>query len=103
MFRSLAGEVGPTSVDLAGHLPDSEVGTVRVGEQSFLVGRTLKDIGLRAEYGITLLAVQREGKTYANPGADFVFRAADLLIVFGEPRQVADAAALARGVDSWPR
>jgi CPA2 family monovalent cation:H+ antiporter-2 len=102
MFRNLAGNEGGASADLASHLPDSEVGTVRVGERSFLVGRTLQDSALRAEYGITLLAVQRGGKTNANPGADFVFEAEDLLIVFGSPRQVVDAAALARGADTWP-
>jgi CPA2 family monovalent cation:H+ antiporter-2 len=102
MFRKLAGKGGVASLDLSSHLPDSEVGTVRVGERSFLVGRTLKDSALRAEYGITLLAVQRAGETNANPGADFVFEAEDLLIVFGSPRQMVDAAALARGADTWP-
>ncbi len=101
MFRKLAPPGGGDPADLVSHLPDSEVGTVQVGERSFLVGRTLKDAALRAEYGITLLAVQRGGRTHTNPGAEFMFEAGDILIVFGGPRQVVDAAALARGADAW--
>ena len=99
MFRGMAGEVGTGSGDLGFHLPDSEVGTVRVGDASFLVGRSLGEVGLRAEYGVTLLAVQREGRTAPNPGREFSFAAGDLLIVFGSQQELATAAALARGAD----
>jgi uncharacterized protein with PhoU and TrkA domain len=86
-------------MELAFHLPDSVVGRVGVGEHSFLVGRTLGEVGLRAEYGVTLLAVQREGGTIPNPARDFTFAFGDLLIVFGSPPELANAAALARGAD----
>jgi CPA2 family monovalent cation:H+ antiporter-2 len=101
MFRGFARGGGTGSEELGFHLPDSEVGTVRVGEASYLVGRTLAEVALRTEYGITLLAVRREGETMPNPGAAFRFETGDLLIVFGGPREVADAAALARGGDTW--
>jgi CPA2 family monovalent cation:H+ antiporter-2 len=101
MFRDSAeGSVSPPG-DLGFHLPDSEVATVRVGPESFLVDRSLSTIGLRAEYGVTLLAVQRDSETEPNPPATFVFRPGDLLIVFGTPQAVADAGALARGTDPW--
>ena len=101
MFRQMAGESGMDSQDLGMHLPDSEVATVRVGQESYLVGRTLQEVDLRAEYGVTLLAVRRAGEAIPNPGAAFRFDVGDQLIVFGEPREVADAAALAKGTDSW--
>jgi CPA2 family monovalent cation:H+ antiporter-2 len=99
MFRGLAASVGESVRDLAVHLPDSEVATVRVGEHSYLVGRQLGEIGLRPEYGVTLLGVARDGETIPNPPAAFSFRPGDLLIVFGHHRELANAAALARGSD----
>lgn len=99
MLRGMAGGAGVGTKELGFHLPDSEVGTVRVGEHSFLVGRTLGEVGLRAEYGVTLLAVQRAGGTIPNPPRDFSFEVGDLLIVFGSPPELANAAALARGAD----
>ena len=101
MFRGFARAGGTSPEDLGFHLPDSEVGTVRVGESSYLVGRTLAEVALRAEYGITLLAVRRDGEDMPNPGGSFRFATGDLLIVFGGPREVVDAAALARGGDTW--
>jgi CPA2 family monovalent cation:H+ antiporter-2 len=101
MFREMSTDPGVDPQDLGKHLPDSEVATVRVGEESYLVGRTLQEVALRAEYGVTLLAVRRGGEPLPNPGAGFRLEAEDQLIVFGSPRQVADAAALARGADTW--
>jgi len=101
MFRGFARGGGTSPEDLTFHLPDSEVGTVRVGETSYLVGRTLAEVALRSEYGITLLAVRREGQVLPSPPASFRFETGDLLIVFGGPAEVADAAALARGGDTW--
>jgi CPA2 family monovalent cation:H+ antiporter-2 len=101
IFREMSPDPGIDPQDLGKHLPDSEVATVKVGEESYLVGRTLKEAALRAEYGVTLLAVRRSGEPLPNPGADFRLEFGDQLIVFGSPRQVADAAALARGSDTW--
>jgi uncharacterized protein with PhoU and TrkA domain len=101
MFREMAADPGVDPQDLSRHLPDSEVAIVQVGEESYLVGRTLQEAALRAEYGVTLLAVRRGGEALPNPGANFRLEADDQLIVFGSPRQVADAAALARGADTW--
>jgi CPA2 family monovalent cation:H+ antiporter-2 len=101
MFREMSVDPGTDLQDLGKHIPDSEVATVEVGEESYLVGRTLQEAALRAEYGVTLLAVRRSGEPLPNPGATFRLEAGDQLIVFGSPRQVADAAALARGADSW--
>lgn len=101
MFRGMAPGPEAEIGDIRFQLPDSEVATVKLGEHSYLVGRTLSEVALRAEYGVTVLAVRREGETLANPGAGFTFQEEDQLIVFGNPHQVADAAALARGTDPW--
>jgi len=103
MFRGMAPAPEASTGDIKFHLPDSEVATVKVGPESYLVGRSLSSVGLRAEYGVTLLAVRRDGETLPNPEAGFTFREGDQLIVFGNPHQVADAASLARGTDAWDR
>jgi CPA2 family monovalent cation:H+ antiporter-2 len=101
MFRGMAPAPATGTGDIQFHLPDSEVATVKVGPESYLMERSLSEVGLRAEYGVTLLAVRRDGETLPNPGAGFTFQEGDQLIVFGSPRQVADAASLARGTDPW--
>jgi CPA2 family monovalent cation:H+ antiporter-2 len=101
MFRGIAPDSGVDPQELDMHIPDSEVATVQVGGESYLVGRTLQEVGLRAEYGVTLLLVRRAGEALPNPGAGLRFAVGDQLIVFGSPRAVADAAALARGTDTW--
>jgi CPA2 family monovalent cation:H+ antiporter-2 len=101
MFRGIAPDSGVDPEELNMHIPDSEVATVQVGGESYLVGRTLQEVGLRAEYGVTLLLVRRAGEALSNPGAGLRFEVGDQLIVFGSPRAVADAAALARGTDTW--
>jgi len=103
MFRGMP--LGPEA-DAGGiqfHFPESEVATVKVGAESYLVGKSLSEAALRSEYGVTLLAVRRGGETLPNPGAALVFEKEDQLIVFGNPHQVADAAALARGADPMER
>jgi len=100
MLRTLQTSGGQLP-DLQLQLPQTEVATVRVSERSFLVGRSLEEAALRKEYGVTLLALRREGETLTNPSPATVFREGDLLIVFGRMEDVTDAAALARGADSW--
>jgi CPA2 family monovalent cation:H+ antiporter-2 len=100
MLRTLQTSGGQLP-DLQLQLPQTEVATVRVSDRSFLVGRTLEEAALRKEYGVTLLALRREGETMTNPSPATTFREGDLLIVFGQTEDVTDAAALARGADSW--
>ncbi len=100
IFRGMAGKGSrPGPGDLPFHLPDTEIETVRVSKRSYLVGRTLAESALRAEYGVTLLAVRREEETLTNPRPELTFQEGDVLVVFGTVQQVADAAALARGAD----
>ncbi|WP_254839405.1 cation:proton antiporter regulatory subunit [Natronomonas marina] len=56
---------------------------VAVVEGSELVGRTLADLDFREATGASVVAVQRDGETEANPGADTTVRAGDTLIVVG--------------------
>ncbi|MCZ6760450.1 MAG: cation:proton antiporter [Gemmatimonadetes bacterium] len=87
--------------DVPVHLPDTEVATVHLTERSYLVGRTLREAGLREEYNVILLALCRGGETITNPAPDTMFQDGDMLIVFGRSEEIADAVAVARGADTW--
>ncbi len=67
MFRSLStGKEGSTSLDI--NIPDLEVSRISVCRESALDGKTLGELNLRSEYGITVLAIERENTVTANPG-----------------------------------
>lgn len=56
---------------------------VEVMARSDFVGRSLKQIDLRAKYGINIIAVRRGSDIEIVPGADFVIRAQDILVAMG--------------------
>jgi len=93
MFRSLSRESASFS-DLKLQLPDVEISTLRVGERSALVGKSLAQIGLRKTYGVTVLAIRRDSQILSNPHGDIQFCANDVLFVLGLPDRVAEVTGL---------
>lgn len=58
---------------------------VRVGGSSDVVGKSLADSGLRREYDLIIVAVNKEsGKMVFNPAASYVIEKGDNLIAIGE-------------------
>jgi CPA2 family monovalent cation:H+ antiporter-2 len=66
---------------------------VSVGPDWRAIGRTLRDLELRASGGAILLAAVRNGKALVTPGAEFVLEAHDQLLLLGTD------AALERGLE----
>ena len=60
-----------------------------VGSASPLVGRPLRDAGIREATGALVLAVVRDGIVNHAPDAQFTIRAGDTLLVTGAAEQVA--------------
>ena len=54
------------------------------------IGKTLIEIGLRKKYRVTVLAIKSiiPDKTTVNPGGDEVIKESDILIVFGEDKDI---------------
>ena len=73
---------------LAGGFKELEVSGIRVYEGSFMDGLSLEESGLRREHGLTLVAIERDGRVTANPHGDFVLRAGDTAYVFGPHKLV---------------
>ncbi len=59
----------------------------RLGEESLLVGRSLRELDIRKQTGASIVGVLRDGEFISNPHAEFVFAAGDLLAVIGNLAQ----------------
>jgi len=88
MFRSLSVEPASFS-DVRHCLPDIEISTFRLSDTSTLVGKTLGETEMRKKYGVTVLAVRRDGTTISNPDITLRFAANDILFILGKPEQFA--------------
>lgn len=56
---------------------------VRISSDASVAGSRIKDIPLRAETGVSILAVNRAGRVYNNPGPDFQIYPGDRLVIMG--------------------
>lgn len=56
---------------------------VEVLARTAFAGKTLKDIDLRAKYGINVIAVKRDNKIEVVSGADFRIERGDVLVAMG--------------------
>jgi CPA2 family monovalent cation:H+ antiporter-2 len=62
-----------------------------VVEQSPAVGKSLGEIKLSSQSGISVIAVIRDGKSYYNQGDDFKLAAGDMLVLLGGHKALDDA------------
>ena len=65
---------------------------VRLGSASVWAGHLIADVPLREEFGVTVLAVSRGGRSTFNPGPAFQLFPGDRLILSGEPAALGHAA-----------
>ena len=52
------------------------------------MGKSLAEIALRREYGVTLLAIRRDTRVLSTPGGDTELLAQDILVVLGAPEKL---------------
>ena len=69
--------------DMSGCLSDSEMKVIQLEDGSSFAGKTIAEIGMRKNYGVTILAIRRQEKMEPNPAADTQLQAGDVLILFG--------------------
>jgi monovalent cation:H+ antiporter-2, CPA2 family len=75
-------------------LPGLEIATLRVADDVPAAGRTLSDLDLRRRYGVTLLAVRRDGEITSNPDGEMQIQAGDIVVLLGSPEATIDARTL---------
>jgi CPA2 family monovalent cation:H+ antiporter-2 len=69
-------------------LKDIETETYLIKDGSAIEGHTIKELSLRAETGVTIIAVQRKEKVNHNPPSDFVLKAGDVILFIGRREDV---------------
>lgn len=80
-----------TSPNLIDYIPlDSGFVIQEIAPPDAFIGKTLVEIGIRKKYKVTVLAIKSiiPDKTLVNPAGDEVIKESDILIVFGENRDV---------------
>ena len=61
-----------------------ETETYMIKEGSHVDGHSIKELRLRTETGVTVIAVQRGDKIYNNPSPDFVIKTEDVVLFIGK-------------------
>lgn len=87
MFRSLPKK--STDLEELHHfMNELELKVLKVPENSDLVGKTLEELNLRNNYGVTLLAIRRKDETIVNPKGDTKLEDKDHLFVMGQKERL---------------
>jgi len=83
----------------------SEVGTdwLDVSADTVVVGRSIESLDVRRRTGASVLAVERQGQTTANPDPSLELAVGDRLLLFGSAEDLANVRKLLRGDDLRPR
>ncbi len=66
---------------------------LRVRQNSSLIGRPLRDLKLREEFGVSILEVQRGHQRFSPPPPEMALEPGDVIILEGKPGAVAHVAA----------
>jgi CPA2 family monovalent cation:H+ antiporter-2 len=97
-----ASPPAPESSPMSDVLKEAQLEAVKISEFSWVVGRKIRELGLREATGTSAVGLEREGQTRVNPGADEVLQEGDVLVVLGSKEQVkaAQEFLLKEGVNS---
>jgi CPA2 family monovalent cation:H+ antiporter-2 len=89
-YEMLRSPSHPTAAfrDVAPHLADVEVNTLKVAERSALAGQSLHETDLRARHGVTVLAIRRGEETLAVPSAETRLQGGDQVILLGTRQDI---------------
>ncbi|MCX8030092.1 MAG: cation:proton antiporter [Thermodesulfovibrionales bacterium] len=68
-----------------------ETETYLIKENSKVAGHTVKELHLRAETGVTIIAIQRAEEIFINPSANFEINLGDILYLIGKSQDLCKA------------
>lgn len=75
-----------------------ELSWVKLTANSPLIGRTIQELEIRSQTGVSVVSVMRDGKLHPNPNADYQFAVGDLVGVIGNFEQLAAFQSMAASV-----
>jgi len=61
-----------------------EYGILEVPAPKSWIGKTLKELNVRAKLGVNIIAVESGKKTNVAPGADYLIQDGDIMVVLGD-------------------
>lgn len=71
------------------HIPDMEIATVKVTQEgNTVVGKSIRDSGLKTNYNINVLAIKRDEDYITDVTADTIVKYNDILYLFGPPDDI---------------
>lgn len=100
--RIIQAATSPTVLQFMDHVADRyylemNLGEAVVSESSELVGRSLGEVRFRAEHGVVVVAVKRQGAMKFNPGPEEQLRPEDILVLMGHEENLRKTQELLRG------
>ena len=75
-------------------LDQAELETFEIPAGSKIAGRALREIPLRSQTGVSIVAIERAGERLINPGPEEVIHPGDHVLLLGEAEQLPGARAL---------
>ena len=87
MFRATTMS-GLSLEEMKRHVPDMDIQTFRLGLYSPAAVKTLAELNLRKQYGVSVLAIRRGTEMLVNPDGEMRGRPEDLWFVMGSPDQL---------------
>jgi len=94
MMRSLSLSERRSPEQVQVELPDFDLLTVTLNGGSFAAGKSIADLELRKQYGVTLLLVRRSDQVLLNPDPKLQLEVGDIVTLIGTLEQVARVAPL---------
>jgi len=70
-------------------LPEGTVQRLKLGPDSPAIGETVVTLNIRAKTGASVVSVHRGNEVARNIGPDWEFRIGDIVVVIGDPPQIA--------------
>lgn len=80
--------------------PVYELRHIHVSESSDLIGRNLRNSGIRETLDGIVFGIERDGKKYLNPDSTFVIKSDDVLWVYGEKKKIRKFEARSLAIDA---
>lgn len=69
-------------------LKSASTETLLIGGDSRAVGRTIGELKLRTQTGVSIIAITRAGHTQINPGPEVELQSDDIVVLLGRPEQI---------------
>jgi TrkA domain protein len=81
-------QVAQRQVDLQQALPGLTIDWVPISTEWSSAGQTIQELGIRPRTGASIVAILRDGETFASPGPDFQLQSGDTAVMVGTPEGI---------------